>query len=172
MSAPTQGTVTASARIHAPAARLYGILADYRLHHPRIVPTEYVRRLEVEVGGVGEGTRTLLEIHFLGTTRRVSHIIREPEPGRVLEEVDADGSSTTTFVVEPTDDGESATVTIRTTFAVRSGLLGAIERVLVAAVLRRMYAKELALLDDYATPPSQRPAAPTASPTATLPGLR
>jgi hypothetical protein len=163
MSTTTQATVTASALIHAPAARLYGILADYRLHHPRIVPPEYVRRLEVEAGGVGEGTRTLVELRLLGTTRRVSHIIREPEPGRVLEEVDADGSSTTTFVVEPTDDGESTTVTIRTTFAVRSGLLGAIERVLVAAVLRRMYAKELVLLGDYATPPSHRPGVPSAS---------
>ena len=163
MSAPTQATVTASARIHAPAARLYGILADYRLHHPRIVPPEFVRRLEVEEGGVGEGTRTLVEFRFLGTTRRATHIIREPEPGRVLEEVDADGLSTTAFVVEPMDDGESATVTIRTTFKVRAGLLGAIERVLVAAVLRRMFAKELVLLGDYATPPSHRPAAPTPS---------
>ena len=159
MSAPAQATVTASARIHAPAARIYGILADYRLHHPRIVPPEFVRRLELVAGGVGEGTRTLVEFRFLGTTRRVSHIIREPEPGRVLEEVDADGFSRTSFVVEPTDDGESTTVSIRTTFAVRSGLLGAVERVLVAAALRRMFAKELVLLGDYATPPSQRPAA-------------
>lgn len=167
MSARTQATVTASALIHAPAARLYGIFADYRLHHPRIVPPEYVRRLEVEAGGVGEGTRTLVELRLLGTTRRVLHIIREPEPGRVLEEVDADGLSSTSFVVEPAGDGESATVTIRTTFTVRAGLLGAIERVLVAAALRRMYAKELILLGDYATPPSHRPAAPTAS----VPGL-
>ena len=29
--------------IHAPAARVYDIIADYRVHHPRIVPPEYLR---------------------------------------------------------------------------------------------------------------------------------
>ena len=136
--------------IHAPAARVYGILADYRLHHPRIVPPEYFRKLEVVAGGVGAGTRTRIEMRVLGITKHATHIIREPEPGRVLEEVDADGFSITTFVVDPADNGASANVSIRTTFTVRPGLLGAIERLLTASVLRRIYAKELVRIGNYA----------------------
>jgi hypothetical protein len=147
----TQGSVAASAIIRAPAPRVYGILADYRQHHPRIVPPEYFRKIEVEEGGVGAGTRTQIETRVLGITKRATHIIREPEPGRVLEEVDVDGFSTTTFVVDPADNGASANVSIRTTFAVRSGLLGALERLLTASVLRRIIAKELVRLGNYAT---------------------
>jgi hypothetical protein len=145
-----QASVAASTIIRAPAPRVYGILADYRQHHPRILPPEYFRKIEVEEGGVGAGTRTRIETRVLGIGKRATHIIREPEPGRVLEEVDVDGSSTTTFVVDPPDDGASAQVSIRTTFAVRSGLLGAVERCLTAVALRRIIAKELVRLGDYA----------------------
>ena len=146
----TQASVAASAIIRAPAARVYGILADYRRHHPRLVPSEYFRSIEVEEGGVGAGTRTRIEMRVLGMTKRVTHVIREPESGRVLEEVDTSGYSTTTFVVDPADNGTSAHVSIHTTFAVRPGLLGTLERLLTAAVLRRIYAKELVRLGDYA----------------------
>jgi hypothetical protein len=53
VSATTQASVSVSAIIHAPAARVYDILADYRQHHPRIVPPEYFRKIEVVEGGVG-----------------------------------------------------------------------------------------------------------------------
>jgi len=146
----TQASVAASAVIRAPASRVYRILADYRQHHPRIVPPEYFRTIEVEEGGIGAGTRTRIEMRVLGITKHATHIIREPEPGRVLEEVDTSGFSTTTFVVDPAENGASANVSIRTTFAVRAGPLGAIERFVTASVLRRIYAKELARLSTYA----------------------
>jgi polyketide cyclase/dehydrase/lipid transport protein len=146
----TQASVSAAAIVRAPAARVYAILADYRQHHPRIVPPEYFRKVEVVEGGVGAGTRTRIEMRVLGMTKRATHIIREPEPGRVLEEVDADGFSVTTFVVDPADNGASASVSIRTTFTVRSGPLGALERLLTTAVLRRIYTKELARIGTYA----------------------
>lgn len=146
----TQASVAASAIIRAPAPRLYDIIADYRQHHPRIVPPEYFRKIEVEEGGVGAGTRTRIEMRVLGITKHATHIIREPEPGRVLEEVDVTGFSTTTFVVDPVDNGTSATVSIRTTFAVKSGLLGAIERLLTQSMLQRIYTKELIRLGNYA----------------------
>lgn len=150
MRATTHASVAASAIIRAPATRVYGILADYRQHHPRIVPPEYFRKIEVEEGGVGAGTRTQVETRVFGITKRATHIIREPEPGRVLEEVDIDGFSTTTFVVDPADNESSANVSIQTTFAVRSGLLGTLERLLTASVLRRIIAKELVRLGNYA----------------------
>lgn len=146
----TEATVRATTTIHAPAAHVYGIIADYQVHHPRIVPPEYFRKIEVEEGGVGAGTRIRVETRVLGNTKQFVHVIREPEPGRVLEEVDASGFSTTTFTVEPTEQGKAASVTIQTRFRVRPGLLGSVERAVTAAMLRRIYKKEFARLEQYA----------------------
>jgi Polyketide cyclase / dehydrase and lipid transport len=145
-----QATVEASATIHAPASRVYEIIADYRQHHPRIVPPEYFRKIDVEEGGVGAGTRTRIEMRVLGTTRELVHVIREPEPGRVLEEVDTKGLSTTTFTVDPADHGASARVSIETRFVVRGGLLGLAERLVLTSLLRRIYKKELVRIESYA----------------------
>ena len=136
--------------IHAPPALVYGIIADYRVHHLRIVPPEHFRTVEVEAGGVGAGTRIRVETRVLGRAQQFVHHIREPEPGRILEEVDASGFSVTRFTVEPAEQGASASVTITTTFRVRPGPLGAIERAVTAAMLRRIYKKELARLEQYA----------------------
>lgn len=65
----TDGVASGSGVVHAPPTRVYGIIADYRLHHPHIVPPEYFRR-----------------------------VVWNPEPsaqGRVLEQVDASGFSVT-----------------------------------------------------------------------------
>lgn len=144
-------SVSATAIVHAPAARVYGIIADYRQHHPQIVPPEFFRKVEVESGGIGAGTRIRVETRVLGRTQRFVHTIREPQPGRVLEEVDEGGFGTTTFTVEPAEQGTAASVTIATQFRVRSGPLGALERALTAAMLRRIYRKELTRLEQYAT---------------------
>jgi uncharacterized protein YndB with AHSA1/START domain len=146
-----QATVAASATIHAPASRVYEIIADYRQHHPRIVPPEYFRRIDVEEGGVGAGTRTRIEMRVLGTTKELVHVIREPEPGRVLEELDEKGLSATTFTVDPEDHGASARVLIETRFVVRDGLLGHVERMVMTSLLRRIYKKELVRLEAYAS---------------------
>lgn len=143
-------TVRDSASIGAPAALVYRIIADYREHHPRIVPPKYFRGITVEEGGVGAGTRTTVTMTVLGTTRVLTHLIREPEPGRVLEEADAAGVSTTRFTVDPENGGRTARVTIETTFSVRPGPLGVVEGWVTAAVLRRIYPLELARLDQYA----------------------
>jgi hypothetical protein len=146
-----EATVNATTTIHAAAAHVYGIIADYQVHHPRIVPPEYFRKIEVEEGGVGAGTRVRVETRVLGNTRQFVHLIREPEPGRVLEEIDASGFSTTTFTVDPTEQGRAATVTIQTRFRVRwPGLLGSVERAVTAAMLRRIYRKKFARLEQYA----------------------
>jgi len=44
-------TVEARAPVHAPADRVYDLIADYRNGHPRIVPPKYFRNLVVERGG-------------------------------------------------------------------------------------------------------------------------
>jgi polyketide cyclase/dehydrase/lipid transport protein len=145
--------VSAAGVIPARPEKVYKILADYRVHHPHIVPREYFRRLEVEEGGVGAGTRTLLEMRVLGATRVVRHVISEPQPGRVLVEADPHGSSRTSFTVDPVPAGEATRLTIATEIETRGGVLGILERFLVKLALRRIYRRELALLESYAARP-------------------
>src|SRR5262252_7828855 len=126
-----KGRASASSRIEAPPARVYSIIADYNQHHPRIVPPEYFKSLEVEEGGVGAGTRIHVTMRVIGTTITFRHIVSEPEPGRVLIESDVEGNSATSFTVDQTDSGAAATLTITTEFTTqRGGILGKIERFL------------------------------------------
>src|SRR5262245_54536362 len=100
--------VGCSRKIDAPPEKVYAAIADYRRHHPQIVPPEYFTRLEVLEGGIGAGTRTRVEMRVLGTTRVFEQLITEPEPGRVLMETEVDGPSVSTFTVDKRDDGRSS----------------------------------------------------------------
>ena len=55
--------VAATARINAPAPVVYGILADYLRHHPRILPKAF-RNLVVERGGIGAGAVFSFDLHI------------------------------------------------------------------------------------------------------------
>ena len=145
----TRARVAASSIIDARPEIVYAIIADYRNGHPRILPHEYFKKLEVEEGGVGAGTRTRFEMRVLGTTKSFHHVVSEPQPGRVLVESDVDGNSATTFTVVP--HGGGTEITIETEFQTRGGILGALERFLTAMMMRRIYAKELNNLSAYAT---------------------
>ena len=145
------GRASASSRIEAPPARVYSILADYNQHHPRVLPPEYFKSLKVEEGGVGAGTRVHVTMRVLGTTISFRHIVSEPEPGRVLIESDADGSTAASFTVDPLDSGAACMLTISTDFTTqRRGILGRIERYMTISTLRRIYRKELSLIAKYA----------------------
>jgi Polyketide cyclase / dehydrase and lipid transport len=141
--------VSNSAKIAARPARVYAAIADYRQHHPHIVPPEVFPRLEVLEGGVGAGTRTRVEMRVLGTTRVFEQAVAEPEPGRVLMETNLDGSGVTTFTVDKGDGGESADVTIATEIETRPGVAGFLERLFISMMLPRIYRKELAQLAEY-----------------------
>ena len=54
--------LSASAVIHAPAADLYAIIADYERGHPRILPKPPFVSLAVEEGGIGAGT--VIRVHM------------------------------------------------------------------------------------------------------------
>lgn len=138
-------TVAEGAWIGAPASRVYGIIADYRNGHPRILPKEF-QYLAVERGGVGAGTVIAFSVRSFGTTRQSRAAITEPEPGHVLVETLLDGSGVvTTFTVEAGAVAGSD-VTISTVIPVRSGILGKLERWIAERYLRGIYRKELALL--------------------------
>jgi hypothetical protein len=141
--------ITSSALVHAPAEVAYSVIADYREGHPHILPRKYFTYLEVERGGRGEGTVIRFGMRVLGTSRDFRAAVTEPEPGRVLVERNLeDGGSVSTFVVEPA--GRHSRVTITTDLTAAPGLRGLAERLLTAALLPRIYARELEQLDSVA----------------------
>jgi hypothetical protein len=136
-------TASGSLIIAAPAAAVYGIIADYRDGHPRILPPEYFGRLDVMAGGRGSGTRIRFEMKAFGRVNVASGEVTEPVPGRELRET-LDSGIVTTFLVEPLGP-DSSRVTIATVYE-KPGLAGWIERLLAPGYLRKVYRAELALL--------------------------
>jgi len=139
-----------SAVIAAPPHVVYGIIADYRHGHPRILPPKYFGELVVEEGGVGDGTRIRFDMRSFGSMRTFQANISEPEPGHRLVERVVEPSLVTTFTVEPvpSDPGE-ARVTIDTRY-VRGGIRGWVERLMAPPFLRSVYRQELVKLAEEA----------------------
>ena len=142
---PAQYTVQASAHIDAPPATVYGIIADYHVGHPSILPKAF-RNLSVEAGGVGAGTIITFEAHAFGSITRFRGAVTEPQPGRVLVETYTEPSpSQTTFTVVPgANDGTD--VTFFSELTSRDGLAGMFERFISTRFLKKLYAEELGLL--------------------------
>ena len=135
--------ISASATIGASNTLLYGIIADYRVGHPRILPPKYFGDLQVLAGGRGAGTRIRFEMKAFGRTNVGVAEITEPVPGRELRETLSDGI-VSTFLVEPTGPDE-ARVTISTAYH-KPGLRGWLEKLIAPWYLRRVYTAELAQL--------------------------
>jgi len=149
----TRYQITASRNVAASAARVYDIISDYRNGHPNILPSNF-RNLHVERGGRGAGTIITFQVRAFGQTQSFRHTVEEPEPGRVLVERDTAGPDTTMFVVDRGATEREARVTITSDMTTtRSGLLGMIERSMSSAFLKRLYDKELAKLERFASRP-------------------
>jgi hypothetical protein len=142
--------IAVSATINAPANVVYPILADYRNHHPNILPKAYFTGLEVEEGGTGEGTVFRSGMQVMGQEQSFRMHVTEPEPGRMLAETDLKTGLVTKFIVEPRG-AEQSEVTFDTTFEASPGLKGWVERLFVPNYLRRVYKAELKQLDEYAS---------------------
>jgi hypothetical protein len=140
--------ISATAIIAAPPSELYGIIADYREKHPRILPRPPFESLVVEEGGLGEGTVIQVNMRLLGRHQSFRATVTEPEPGRVLVETN-DTGYVTTFRVEPVGGGDRTAVTISTE-APHRGLAGALESWLVGRLLRPVYRRELEQLAEVA----------------------
>lgn len=140
----------ATARIAAPAARVYAIIADYREGHPRILPKQFTR-LDVEQGGVGAGTVIRCEMRLFGRTQTFRAAVTEPDPGRVLVETIIEGDPlVTTFTVLPAEWERLADVTIESVVEQKPGVRGRVEKFLLPRILVPMYREELRLLSEYA----------------------
>ena len=135
------------ARIDAPASKVYGIIADYHVGHPSILPPTF-RNLVVESGGVGAGTRIRFQMKIGGRLRTLRAAITEPEPGRVLVESDLDGGGITTFTVTPLGN-DACQVHILTEWT-SGGLRGWVESFLAPRMLEPLYRKELEILQRVA----------------------
>ena len=144
----SQVNIAVSATINAPATQVYPVLADYRNHHPHILPKAYFTGLEVEEGGLGEGTIFKSGMKVMGKEQSFRMRVTEPEPGRVMAETDLDNGLVTKFIVEPRNNGQ-ADVTFDTTFQASPGIKGWLERLTAPIFLRRVYRVELQQLDDY-----------------------
>jgi hypothetical protein len=145
----TRERIEASAVIPAPPNVVYGVLADYRVGHPAILPKPEFQRLEVLDGGTGAGTKFRLTLRVMGTTRVSTQTVTEPEPGRVLVEASEAEGLATTFTVDSVNGGQQSRVTITTEWTPRPGLAGWIEKALTPRALRPLYERELAQLAEY-----------------------
>jgi len=139
--------VSRTARVAAPPARVYSIIADYRNGHPRILPPQFTS-LTVEKGGTGAGTEIRFTMKLLGRTYELRAVVSEPEPGRVLVERNSGANeAVSTFIVEPGSKPDESIVTISTEMPGRPGVAGALERWISRRLLLGIYADELRRLD-------------------------
>jgi hypothetical protein len=134
------------ALIDAPPEDVYAILVNYRDGHPQIVPQAYLRRLEVEAGGHGEGTIIRYRKRLFGMERRGRAIVHEPEPGRVLIEQETTSSLVVSFAVTPVNNGQQSHVQIAARWEPAHTLWGKLEQAFYPYSMRHMFAQELNLL--------------------------
>jgi hypothetical protein len=139
--------VSAEGLVSAPAATVYGYIADMREHHPRFLPAA-ISDFQVESGGVGTGSIIRYKVTAGGRARDYRMEVAEPEAGRVLTESDTGSSLVTTFTVDP--EGDLSRVRISTAWEGAGGVGGFFERMFAPRVMRGIYAEELTALDRYA----------------------
>ena len=141
--------VAVTATVDATPAQVYAVLADYRNHHPNILPQAYFANVEVTKGGQGAGTEFVANMNVYGSKRTFHMSVSEPEPGRVLAETDAKLGTHTTFTVEPLEGGTKSKVTIATTSKASTGLGSWLERLTTPMIMRKIYQEELQQLNSY-----------------------
>ena len=138
-----------TATIDAPAARVYAVFADYRTHHPNVLPKEHFPELVVEEGGYGAGTVFRATLSAFGAKNHYHMHVTEPEPGHKLVETDHTADVVTTFTITPTADPNRSTVTIETRFPQKPGLAGLFDRFGTPPIARMIYRKELRNVQQY-----------------------
>ncbi len=133
---------------------IHAVVSDYQVGHPAILPKQYFTALTVEKGGKGAGTEIRGNVRVYGGDHPFHHVVSEPEPGHVLMETDVETGQYTTFTFEPVNGGSQSLVTIASEFPLPGGFAGFMTRLMMPAVVRKMYKQELQQLADY----MQRPA--------------
>jgi len=137
------------ATIDARSSAVYEVLADYRTHHPRIMPPSMFSDLEVESGGVGDGTVFHITLHVPGKDKTLHMRVGEPDPGHVLTETDLDTGEVTVFEVTSANGGSKTTARMSSSWKPKRGVAGWFDRFMTPPMLRRAYRKQLSQLDRY-----------------------
>jgi hypothetical protein len=135
--------------INARPPAVYAVLADYKAHHPRIMPESLFSNLEVETGGVGAGTLFHITFRMLGRRQQLHMQVAEPEPGHVLTETNLDTGVVTKFTVAPEDGGSRTLARISSEWETGGGLRGFIDRLATPVLMRRIFRLQLRELGRY-----------------------
>jgi len=130
--------------INAQASVLYGIVADYKVGHPAILPSPPFLYLKVLEGGYGAGTKVEFAMTFFGKTNVEQAVVSEPEPGRILKEQTVINPLTTYFKFEPKETG--CLVTIRSELTRNKGIGGFLQMKLIKKLIHPVYRQELSKL--------------------------
>ena len=133
--------------IEAQSTAVYEVLADYRTHHPRIMPPGHFSNLEVESGGVGDGTVFHITARVAGKRQRLHMRVAEPDPGRVLTETNLDTGVVTEFQVS--GNGSDRTLVRMSSEWEARGLKGWMDRLLAPRLMNRLFAEQLEQLGEY-----------------------
>jgi hypothetical protein len=152
--------VEATHIVDARPEEVYAIVSDYRVGHPAILPREYFTGLEVEKGGQGAGTIVRGSLKVFGKEYGFHQQVSEPEPGRLIEEIDIETGQYTSFTFEPLNGGKQTRVTIVSDFPPSKGFVGFMEKFAKPAIIRKIYNAELRQLADYLRTKSAAKAAP------------
>lgn len=141
-----------SSIIDAPAKAVYQVLADYNHGHAQIMPPQFFEGMTVVKGtGVGEGTRIEARFRVYGQKETLLMDVSEPEPGRVLQEIDSKAVNITRFIVDPLggQDQDKCRVTLQTKVMKSQGMLAGLDMWLKRMVLTNLFVQELKLLNQY-----------------------
>jgi Polyketide cyclase / dehydrase and lipid transport len=139
----------ASHVIDARPEQVYAVLSDYRVGHPAVLPRPYFTDLIVEKGGQGAGTVVRGSVKLFGKEFPFHQLVSEPEPGRILLETDIETGQWSTFTFEPLNGGTQTRLTIASEFPPSRGIMGLVERLTKASVIRRLYKQELRNIAAY-----------------------
>lgn len=134
--------------IEAQPEAVYAVLADYRTHHPRIMPSSF-SDLEVETGGVGAGTVFHITVRMLGRRQQLHMQVAEPDPGRVLTETNLDTGVVTEFTVGSGNGGSATLARMSSEWEPDGRVRSFVDRVVTSRMMRRVFSQQLRQLDEY-----------------------
>jgi hypothetical protein len=141
----------AEATIQAHPDAVYQVIADYRTHHPNIMPPSLFSRIEVESGGIGTGTTFHITLSLAGTKKRMHMRVAEPDPGHLLTETNIDTGVVTAFEVTPANGGEATLTRISSDWETARGIRGVVDRLTTPPLMRWIFGKQLRQLARYMT---------------------
>ncbi len=127
---------------------VYGVLSDYEVGHPAILPKAF-KELRVTKGGQGAGTEFYTKMMVFGVTQEYNMVVTEPEPGHILTEEDPTLGTKTNFIFEAVENGQACRLTFQTDMPLSNGLAGWFEKKMNPPITKRVYKEEMENIKAY-----------------------